>query len=157
MKRPGRNQPCRCGSGKKYKRCCLPADEEAARKERQLAQELASAKTHDNVAAFLATLDTLQEELLDNERFVDDSNAVVDLIHAGKLDEAESAALELIDRYPGATDGLERLGHVFEVRGDPKTAARHYRDAIAQAERLRIDSPDHYEDLRRLADRLDPP
>ncbi|EBK0974140.1 zinc chelation protein SecC, partial [Salmonella enterica] len=22
-KRPGRNEPCFCGSGKKYKKCCL--------------------------------------------------------------------------------------------------------------------------------------
>lgn len=27
----GRNEPCRCGSGRKYKRCCLAADEEAER------------------------------------------------------------------------------------------------------------------------------
>ena len=27
---PGRNDPCRCGSGRKYKRCCLAADREAA-------------------------------------------------------------------------------------------------------------------------------
>jgi hypothetical protein len=27
----GRNDPCPCGSGKKYKRCCLPADEQASR------------------------------------------------------------------------------------------------------------------------------
>ena len=27
--RPGRNDPCHCGSGKKYKRCCLARDEEA--------------------------------------------------------------------------------------------------------------------------------
>jgi hypothetical protein len=26
---PGRNAPCPCGSGKKYKKCCLPADERA--------------------------------------------------------------------------------------------------------------------------------
>jgi hypothetical protein len=25
--RPGRNEPCRCGSGRKYKHCCLAADE----------------------------------------------------------------------------------------------------------------------------------
>ena len=25
--RPGRNEPCRCGSGKKYKHCCLVKDE----------------------------------------------------------------------------------------------------------------------------------
>ncbi|KKL72985.1 hypothetical protein LCGC14_2079420 [marine sediment metagenome] len=23
MSKPGRNDPCRCGSGKKYKRCCI--------------------------------------------------------------------------------------------------------------------------------------
>ncbi len=30
-KKVGRNDPCPCGSGKKYKRCCLPNDEAAAR------------------------------------------------------------------------------------------------------------------------------
>jgi hypothetical protein len=29
--RPGRNEPCHCGSGKKYKHCCLASDEEADR------------------------------------------------------------------------------------------------------------------------------
>jgi len=29
MTKPGRNDPCSCGSGKKYKRCCLAKDEEA--------------------------------------------------------------------------------------------------------------------------------
>ena len=24
--RPGRNEPCRCGSGRKYKQCCLDKD-----------------------------------------------------------------------------------------------------------------------------------
>jgi hypothetical protein len=27
----GRNDPCHCGSGKKYKQCCLAKDEEQAR------------------------------------------------------------------------------------------------------------------------------
>ncbi len=26
---PGRNDPCRCGSGAKYKKCCSSTDEEA--------------------------------------------------------------------------------------------------------------------------------
>jgi hypothetical protein len=30
----GRNDPCHCGSGKKYKQCCLTKDEEKARAER---------------------------------------------------------------------------------------------------------------------------
>jgi len=29
MKKPGRNEPCYCGSGKKYKKCCLQQDESA--------------------------------------------------------------------------------------------------------------------------------
>jgi tetratricopeptide (TPR) repeat protein len=29
MSKPGRNDPCSCGSGKKYKKCCLPRDETA--------------------------------------------------------------------------------------------------------------------------------
>jgi hypothetical protein len=28
---PGRNEPCPCGSGKKYKHCCLAKDETAER------------------------------------------------------------------------------------------------------------------------------
>ena len=29
--RPGRNDPCPCGSGRKYKQCCLEKDEAALR------------------------------------------------------------------------------------------------------------------------------
>jgi SEC-C motif len=36
MTRPGRNDPCPCGSGKKYKRCCLGKEETRA----EFAQEL---------------------------------------------------------------------------------------------------------------------
>jgi hypothetical protein len=28
--RPGRNEPCHCGSGRKYKQCCLAKDDAAA-------------------------------------------------------------------------------------------------------------------------------
>jgi hypothetical protein len=28
--RPGRNEPCHCGSGRKYKQCCLEKDNERA-------------------------------------------------------------------------------------------------------------------------------
>jgi uncharacterized protein YecA (UPF0149 family) len=28
VKEPGRNDPCPCGSGLKYKKCCLSKDEE---------------------------------------------------------------------------------------------------------------------------------
>jgi hypothetical protein len=49
----GRNEPCRCGSGKKYKKCCLPLDQtvraERAKAERE-AEEAPPLK--DAVEAF---------------------------------------------------------------------------------------------------------
>ncbi len=35
--RPGRNEPCHCGSGRKYKQCCLEKDETDARAAREKA------------------------------------------------------------------------------------------------------------------------
>ena len=43
-KRPGRNDPCHCGSGKKYKHCCLAKDEERERDARATAAEQAAAE-----------------------------------------------------------------------------------------------------------------
>jgi hypothetical protein len=39
---PGRNDPCHCGSGKKYKNCCLDKDEAKARKTRAQAEAAAA-------------------------------------------------------------------------------------------------------------------
>ena len=41
----GRNDPCHCGSGKKYKNCCLAKDEAAAREARAKAAAEAAAET----------------------------------------------------------------------------------------------------------------
>ena len=40
--RPGRNEPCHCGSGRKYKQCCLPKDEAADAKRRAAAAKAAA-------------------------------------------------------------------------------------------------------------------
>jgi tetratricopeptide (TPR) repeat protein len=108
MAQVGRNQPCPCGSGKKYKRCCLAKDEAAA-------------------SAALRAAAQLEWDDDDLDRA---SNAVVDLIHAGRLDEAEAAARDLLARYPEVVDGLERLAMVYEARGDRKQAADYYRQAV---------------------------
>ncbi len=68
----------------------------------------------------------LGEQMADGE-LDEASNAVVDLVHAGKLDEAEAAARELLVRFPEVFDGYDRLGMVAEARGDKKLAAAHYR------------------------------
>jgi len=41
---PGRNEPCHCGSGRKYKHCCLGKDEAEAAKARAAAREATDAE-----------------------------------------------------------------------------------------------------------------
>src|SRR5215470_3931015 len=58
------------------------------------------------------------------------SNAVVQLVAAAKLDEAEAAARDLLVRFPDVHDGWDRLGMVHEARGDSRQAADCYRKVI---------------------------
>ena len=124
MAKPGRNDPCHCGSGKKYKRCCLATDEQA---ERALAAATPLRPTIPaEIAARLAVCyDDAEDELTAA------SNAAVDLVNAGKLDEAERAARDLLDRFPEVHDGWDRLGMVYEALGDNRQAADCYRKAVA--------------------------
>jgi len=47
----GRNDPCHCGSGKKYKQCCLGKDEEKARTARAKAVAEAPAAAAEEEAS----------------------------------------------------------------------------------------------------------
>lgn len=154
MAKPGRNDPCPCGSGNKYKRCCLPKEEAAehARFARAAveAAEVAAARKQQELAAFGA----MQEE----HDLAEASNAVIALVRAGKLDEAEHAARELLVRFPEVHDGYDRLGMVYEARGQNKQAADYYRQVI---EFVRA-HPDQYEPqfettFHSLVAKLDPP
>ena len=86
------------------------------------------------------------------------SNAVVQLVGAAKLEEAEAAARDLLVRFPDVHDGWDRLGMVHEARGDSRQAADCYRkviDFISQ-------HPDDYdagmvEQFAKLVERIDPP
>lgn len=65
----------------------------------------------------------------DDEGLDEASNSVIDLIDAGRLDEAEQAAHDLLEKYPDVHDGLERLAMVYAARGDRPRAAEYYRKA----------------------------
>lgn len=43
LSKPGRNDPCRCGSGKKYKKCCLDTDRKAEHEMQEMLPELEEA------------------------------------------------------------------------------------------------------------------
>jgi soluble cytochrome b562 len=142
MAKPGRNDPCHCGSGKKYKKCCQPkeqvaegeviAKDQAARAEREAARRL------EQKAAKAAALERFHE-IADVDEELDElttaSNAAVDLVNAGKLEEAEAAARDLIARYPEVHDGWDRLGMMYEPKATTKrlqtATARHSRSSAS--------------------------
>jgi tetratricopeptide (TPR) repeat protein len=153
----GRNEACPCGSGKKYKRCCLQRDEAA-----MLATSAAQPSEPATLAAIKGALHTRFEDYQATREEVAEldqaSNAVIDLIDAGRLDDAEHAARELLVQYPEIHDGHDRLGMVYEARGLPREAAECYRQVLAF---IRA-HPDHYEPaiettFIELIAKLDPP
>ena len=149
MAKIGRNDPCPCNSGKKYKKCCMAADEAAARAAR--AAPLAAAPAHrPSLASYVQEHDQLDE-------LTEASNAVVDMAQAGNLDAAEQAAHDLLARFPDVHDGYDRLGMVCEARGDHRQAADYYRKAI----NVIRNHPDNYDPefegvFQKLIDRLEP-
>jgi TolA-binding protein len=125
-KKTGRNDPCHCGSGQKYKRCCQEKDEAAERAARA-AVEAAKPPKPARPAAIDLFRDGFDAE---PDELTTASNAIVDMVHAGKLDEAEQAARDFLVRFPEVHDGYDRLGMVYEARGDKKQAAHYYRQVI---------------------------
>ena len=105
MSKIGRNAPCPCGSGKKYKKCCLLNQDGRP-----------TSAPPIKYRAVYTDLDQL-------------SNSVVDLINQKDLDKAEAVSRKLLTEYPDQVDGLDRLAMVYEARGDRKKAAKYYRKA----------------------------
>ena len=154
MPKAGRNDPCPCGSGKKYKHCCLEKDRTA-----ELAPAIAQRVALQDHKANQAAQQKLQQaELLQSQATWQEaqaldaaSNAVVDLVRAGHLDEAEQGARELLVRYPELHDGYDRLGMVHEARGQFRQAADCYRKVVefarANAENYDAEFVDSFLDL----------
>ena len=156
--KPGRNDPCPCGSGQKYKRCCLAKD--------QLAESTALAAAAAARAAEAAQhhhthegCDSCGGHYLDeDDELTRDSNAVVDLVHEGKLDQAEAAARDLLERYPEVHDGYDRLGMVYEARGQNKQAADCYRKVIEFVRQHPEQyDPEFKKNFQSMVAELDPP
>src|SRR5262249_56300516 len=92
------------------------------------------------------------------EEWTAGSNVAVDWVNAGKLEEAEAAARDLIARYPEVHDGWDRLGMMYEAKGDNKAAADCYRKALAIIrERPQQYDPEFANAFLELIDKLDPP
>jgi tetratricopeptide (TPR) repeat protein len=107
MAKVSRNAPCPCGSGKKYKKCCLLRQDGKTQ----------SAEPQMRFTPVYTELDQL-------------SNSVVDLIAQNKLDQAEAVSRKLLVDYPDQIDGLDRLAQVYEARDEKEKAVEYYRKAV---------------------------
>ena len=157
--RTGRNDPCHCGSGQKYKRCCLEKDQ-AAESEVFAARRAEAAAKEAEFAAKVAAMraEFEQGHEVEEDELTDASNAAVDLVQAGKLEEAEKAARELLVRFPEVHDGFDRLGMVHEARGEKQLAADCYRKVVefCRAHPDQYD-PDFATRFEQMVQELDPP
>ena len=155
MAKPGRNDRCPCGSGKKYKACCLPRDEaaererlaaeQAGREARAEARRLEQREARDAIAADFAA----SADLRDLDETVD---AALRFVEEGKLEELETAARHILERYPDIPDGWEFLGHVHDKRSENREAVACYRRALEIIGRAPDDFDPEY--AQRFEDRI---
>ena len=135
MTKIGRNQPCPCGSGRKYKRCCGQRD----RAPHVLALR---AKPPEGYRWAETDLDRL-------------SNSVVRLVGEGRLDEADAACEELRTRYPDVVDWLMRKAMVCEARGETELAIDYLERTLAWMNAYPDDfAPENRESHRQDIERL---
>lgn len=128
MAKIGRNDSCPCGSGKKYKKCCLGRP-----------QNISAVKSdlYDDIN----TLDKL-------------SNSINDLLKKSDFEKALAVCRQLLKKYPGQIDGISRFAQVYEATGEHAKAAEYYRKSAefaATNEGFEQESVDMYlEDAMRM-------
>jgi len=117
MVKIGRNQPCPCGSGNKYKRCCLRKHEQEAL--RQALLEEAAPPGY---------------QIIDDEPLDVLSNSVLPLIHERRFEEANRVCEQLRQDYPDVVDGWWRQAMVYKACGMRREAADYYRQSAHMAQ-----------------------
>ncbi len=100
--KPGRNDPCICGSGKKYKNCCQAKLEQQPKDQpqQQKAEVVAPGRSAKGGALF-------QTEF----------NQLAALFNAGRYAEAEIQALSLLERHPDSGVAWKMLGAILQRLG----------------------------------------
>jgi tetratricopeptide (TPR) repeat protein/2-polyprenyl-3-methyl-5-hydroxy-6-metoxy-1,4-benzoquinol methylase len=129
MNKPGRNDPCPCASGKKYRQCCGRFVERAAQ----------TAVTHFNLALVLQSKDKINEAV---EHYQQALSLRPDfpeaLLNLGALSNAQgrlAAAVEYCQRAlllnPGLAEAHSNLGNALHAQGKVDAAVRCYRNALS--------------------------
>lgn len=105
----GRNDPCRCGSGSKYKRCCLPKDEAQRRASSTTAGIPAGARVvKRNVEQLLVSESVTDESLAEHAEYFETKRRHGRPVR--QMKEFIEPLLEKTDGSPEAVDPLWMLG-----------------------------------------------
>jgi hypothetical protein len=115
-KKIGRNAPCPCGSGKKYKHCCLDRDR-ANPTARTGARGKAAAAGTAEAARLIRRIEK-----------------TFGLLSAGRFTEAKNRASKLIEKYPNEDRLHDILATSHLHAGNPETAVDICRRRLAVAE-----------------------
>ncbi len=99
----GRNDPCPCGSGKKYKQCC---------------EQTGIAPIQTNHSPQLSPQQALQTAMAQHQ--------------AGNLEQAELLYKQVLRAQPKQVDALHLLGLIAKQKGDFKTAVQLMKQSLAE-------------------------
>ena len=150
-----RNDPCPCGSGKKYKKCCLlKGDASINFKPKVSTPTEYEILNSEVIGQFNVDNDFAK---VNNDSYANDcaqvnidnySNRTVDLIMLGLFDCAEKLCERILILFPEEIDGLKRLGEVYEGKGDLLKAKLYYEKALAFALKGYYASDELIDDLK---------
>ncbi len=127
---PGRNDPCPCGSGKKYKQCCGAMQAAAANTKTSLQELLQTGLAHHR-AGRLPQAEAAYRQIL--QRMPDHSDALHLLGMVANQTGQNELAVELISkaiRGNPVAPMYYNLGNVFHEQGKPDAAADCFRKAL---------------------------
>ena len=126
--KPGRNDPCVCGSGKKYKQCCgKTGDASSPGHAQALSQAVRFFENGDFASAISICQRILQADATHYQAM---TLLGVLAYYAGNAD----AAIQLLERslrtYPNQPDAHNNLGEIYRASGQLQRAVVHFQQAL---------------------------
>ena len=112
MAKPGRNDPCPCGSGNKYKKCCLAKEEAVVREQLAKAEARRAERAAETAAAYRLHLREVKAAIAaslsgaedaDEDELTIASNAAAELVRAGKSTRPSRPPRDLLLLFPTCT------------------------------------------------------
>ncbi|OHD64482.1 MAG: hypothetical protein A2176_05970 [Spirochaetes bacterium RBG_13_51_14] len=136
MPKIGRNDPCPCGSGKKYKNCCWGENQ---KKLPGSAEENQLDLTYTKIAMEKEMTQFMHEDISQEQELVNDG---WEALGANDTQEAKSLFQMAIKLAPNSADAYNGLADIAWRAGNMKSAEEYYRQAYEKAKQnLKTENP----------------